>query len=256
MSLQFLRNFSSAELPEGWNPGWKVEATGTATIKTADGLLETGQLTGDIVELKLTSLALQSNFGRLEYGLNPKANYDQWAFREGKEVGKPSGAMLVLLTRNALSHIFVGVIREPRPLTSKDGSPVVMITPPGGFNDMGESGKDVARRELLEETGIQVDTIQSVAFENWNRAFQVSVDGGNLTQVFMAIVDQSKLTTEDGKTTFSQPETIPDDLKKAKTFQVEFLPWRETIKGNLDALAKAAIIDAVLAYEELLTNKQ
>jgi len=85
---------------------------------------------------------------------------------------------------------------------------------PGGFvnvnddeNDQGEEIEDAARRELLEETGVQVDDMIQVGVFG---APKRDPRGRVITIAFMAVVDQADLKVQAG-----------DDAAEAKWFTLE-----------------------------------
>jgi ADP-ribose pyrophosphatase YjhB (NUDIX family) len=248
LALSFLRNPKDVVLPEGWKPGWKLSAQGTAIVQTPDGHLHEG----DVQLINPDCFVLESPLGRLEKGLNPAFPYDQWAFRTGSGTG-PGGAMLVMVARVPGSRkLLFGTIDEKRPLSTfvkNDGSSEVLVmrTPPGGFVDPKEDADKTAQRETLEECGIETSGNKFVCSLNENRAFFVTrfyEDGrpaDSAVAVYTVKVDGKKLIAQpDGSYVFPQPAVIPDSLKKAKTLQVVFRSKKDSC-NTADGLAIAAI---------------
>lgn len=178
------------------------------------------------------------DFGVLAYGLTP-GGYDGWTFHE---VG--GGGSVVLPYCAADDHVLVGLVEQSRPLQGG-----TVLNAPRGFVDRGELYEAAARRELLEEMGLDVapDALQPLPGQpaNPNSAFfETARDEG--VRFFSVCLEHSMLRRDDGDSWALVPGVIRDDASgrhsrlRERIRGARFLPWYEAA-GLGDMFTNAAV---------------
>ena len=87
---------------------------------------------------------------------------------------------------------------------------------PGGFLDAGEQPAEAIRRELMEETGIELSDL---------RMFQVRTLGRHIEILFSARTngDPKVMSREIKELGWFRPETVPENLPKAQKRVIELV---------------------------------
>ena len=87
---------------------------------------------------------------------------------------------------------------------------------PGGFLDAGEQPAEALRRELMEETGIELSDL---------RMFQVRTLGRHIEILFSARTngDPKVMSREIKELGWFRPETVPENLPKAQKRVIELV---------------------------------
>lgn len=183
-------------------------------------------------EVKADLVVITSQFGTIKYGRRPEG-YNGWALWE---VGG-GGAGSVPFARDEQGEIYVGVILEKR--LNLGGEVLNYI---GGYCDPGETHRETALRETLEETGVDLG---EAAYElpglpgAANRAYWVAnAEEGEGIHTWTREVPFALLEPAEGVSYKPRLKLGEDDeeldlaeawqaLLPKNAAQVRFLPWRE-----------------------------
>ncbi|BDU77803.1 NUDIX domain-containing protein [Mesoterricola sediminis] len=160
-------------------------------------------------------------FGTLAYGLLPRG-YDGWCFHE-----TGGGGVVVAPFATVDGRLHVGVIRQARAF---QGGEVWNL--PRGFRDPGETASQAARRELFEETGLEVPEAEILVLGppgNPNSAFFRTDAPGEGMGICAAAVDPAQAAGRTG----------PDAAHEGIT-DFRFIPWTEAA-GLGDMITNAAV---------------
>lgn len=123
--------FEMSELPEGAKRGWKLRVNGD-----------------EVSNVRHAGLANEKMGVSVEYGQRPEG-YDGFIIHE------PGGAATIPYMIDEDGAIYIGLVKEFRPtMGEKETSNI-----PRGFSDFGEDKATTAKRELSEETGLDVSKL-------------------------------------------------------------------------------------------------
>jgi len=181
-------------------------------------------------------------YGAVAYGLTP-GGYDGWAFRE------PAGGGVVIVPFVVMSgELLVGVVEQARPLQGG-----MVLNAPRGFVHYEERHLDGARRELAEETGLELSNDDLVRLPgspaNPNSAFFETGAGGGV-EFFAAPLSPGMLAAGAGG--WRLAADLASNARRSSEQQAEkieglrFVPWTEA--ATLGDMFTNAAVARLLAW--------